>query len=252
MTSLEKYKNRNARYNLLLKKQKKGINNISTLRFIIFVLALIILIETYIIKRFYLFEIVILIAAVLFCYLAYLQKNIESRKRYTVALCEINETSIKRLKGDWIYFEDNGEDFIDENHNYSYDLDIFGKGSLFQWINVAYTYMGRQRLKEIFTEKPQKEQNIYDRQSAVKELNQKIYFRQRLGAEGKIILKNKQNPKELFLWIKKRGNYLLKDGVIWFLRFLSMVTTITTLTVVVRIFYYIISAFFDKIGRAHV
>lgn len=244
ITVLEKYKKRNARYNLLLKKHQKGINNISSLRLVIFVLVLVILIETYILKRFYLFEIVILIATVLFCYLAHLQKNTENRKKYITILCEINGTSIKRLNGEWIHFEDTGEDFIDENHNYSYDLDIFGKGSLFQWINVANTYIGRQRLKEIFTEKPQNEQNIYDIQSAVKELEQKIYFRQRLGVEGKIICNNKQNPKELFLWIKKRSNYILKKQVIWFLRFLSMVTAITTLTLVVRIIYYIISALF--------
>ena len=246
ITALEKYKKRSDRYNLLLKKQLKGIINISNLRLVIFVLVLAILIETYILKRFYLFEIVILIATVLFCYLAHLQKNAEIRKKYTTVLCEINGTSIKRLNGEWIHFEDTGEDFIDENHNFSYDLDIFGTGSLFQWINVAYTYIGRQRLKEILTEKPQNEQNIYDRQSAVKELEQKIYFRQRLGVEGKIICNNKHNPKELFLWIKKRSNYILKKQVIWFLRFLSMVTAITTLTLVVRIIYYIISAFFDS------
>ena len=196
------------------------------------------------------FEIVILIAIVLFCYLAYLQKTTENRKKYIAALCEINETSIKRLTGDWIHFEDTGEDFIDKNHNYSYDLDIFGTGSLFQWINVAYTYIGRQRLKQIFTEKPQNKQNIHDRQSAVKELDKKIYFRQRLGVEGKIIFNNKQNPKELFLWMKKRSNCILKNGVIWFLRLLSILTTITTLTLLVRIIYYIISAFFASNKRA--
>ncbi|MBU3153743.1 hypothetical protein LL037_18260 [Clostridium estertheticum] len=222
ITALEKYKKRNARYKLLLKKQQKGVNSISTLPLVIFVLVLVILIETYRLKRFYLFEIVILIAIVLFCYLAYLQKNTENRKKSTAALCEINETSIKRLKGGWIHFEDTGEDFIDENHNYSYDLDIFGKGSLFRWINTAYTYIGRQCLKQIFTEKPQNEQKIYDRQSAVKELEQKVYFRQKLELEGKIMLNNKQNPKELFLWAKKISNHILKNRVVWFLRSLSI------------------------------
>ncbi|MBU3075406.1 DNA mismatch repair protein [Clostridium estertheticum] len=245
ITALEKYKKRNALYNLLIKKQQKGINNISTLRLVTFVLVLVILIETYSLKKFYLFDIVILIATVLFCYLAYLQKNAENRKRYTATLCEINETSIKRLRGDWIHFEDTGEDFIDENHNYSYDLDIFGKGSLFQWINVAYTYIGRQKLKEIFTEKPQNEQSIYDRQSAVKELDQKIYFRQRFEAEGKVICNNKQNPKELFLWIKEINDYILKKQVICFLRIFSMVTALTTLTLVVRIMHYILAVLLD-------
>ncbi|GCD09607.1 MutS family DNA mismatch repair protein [Clostridium tagluense] len=245
MSALEKYKKRRTQYNLWGKKQQKRINNISILRFAIFVLGLIILMRTYTLRRYYLFALVGLGTIILFCYLAYLHKIIENRKKYTDALYEINETSIKRFNGDWKHFEDTGEDFIDENHNYSYDLDIFGKGSLFQWINVAYTYIGRQKLKEIFTEKPQNEQSIYDRQSAVKELEQKIYFRQRLEAEGKIICSNKQNPKELFSWIKERNNYILKKQVIWFLRIFSMVTTITTLTVVVRIMDYVLAALFD-------
>ncbi|MBZ9635761.1 hypothetical protein [Clostridium sp. FP1] len=200
MSALKKYKKRKTQYNLLGKKQQKRINNISILRFVIFVLGFIILIRTYTLRRYYLFALIGLVTIILFCYLAYLHKIMENRKKYTTALYEINETSIKRFNGDWKHFEDTGEDFINENHNYSYDLDIFGKGSLFQWINVAYTYIGREKLKEIFTEKPQNEQSIYDRQSAVKELEQKIYFRQRLEAEGKIVCSNKQNPKELFSW----------------------------------------------------
>ncbi|MBW9156456.1 DNA mismatch repair protein [Clostridium tagluense] len=245
MSALKKYKKRKTQYNLLGKKQQKRINNISILRFVIFVLGLIILIRTYTLRRYYLFALVGLVTIILFCYLAYLHKIMENRKKYTTALYEINETSIKRFNGDWKHFEDTGEDFINENHNYSYDLDIFGKGSLFQWINVAYTYIGREKLKEIFTEKPQNEQSIYDRQSAVKELEQKIYFRQRLEAEGKIVCSNKQNPKELFSWIKERNNYILKKPVIWFLRIFSMVTTLTTLTVVVRIMDYVLAALFD-------
>ncbi|MGH4123905.1 MAG: MutS family DNA mismatch repair protein [Clostridium sp.] len=243
--ALKKYKKRKTHYNLLVKKQQKRIDNISTFRFVIFVLGLIISIRTYTVGRYYLFALIVLGTIILFCYLAYLHKRIENRKKYTAALYEINETSIKRFKGEWNHFQDTGEDFIDENHNYSYDLDIFGKGSLFQWINVAYTYIGRQKLKEILTEKPENEQSIYHRQAAVKELEQKIYFRQRLEAEGKINCSNKENPKELFLWIKERNNYILKKQVIWLLRIFSMVTTITTLTLVVRIIDYVLAALFD-------
>lgn len=244
ISALKKYEKRKAQYNLLLKKQQKRIDKISTLRLVIFVLGLAILIGAYILRRYYLFDLLVLVVIVLFCYLAYLHKSIENRNKYIAALYEVNESSIKRLKGDWKLFEDTGGEFIDENHNYSYDLDIFGRGSLFQWINVARTYMGRQKLKEMLTEKPKNEQNIYYRQSAVKELEKKIYFRQRLEAEGKII-NNSQNLKELFLWIKERSNYILKKQVIWGLRIFSMVTAITTLTLVVRIIDYVLAALLD-------
>lgn len=245
IAALKKYEKRKSQYNLLHKKQEKRIGNISTLRFVIFVLGLVILIRSYTLRRYYLYSLVILGIIALFCYLAYLHKKIENRKQYTAALYEINETSINRFKGEWKLFEDTGEDFIDDNHNYSYDIDIFGKGSLFQWISVACTYIGRQKLKEILTEKPRDKQIIYDRQCAVKELEQKVYFRQRLGAEGKITYNNKHNPKELFLWIKERSNYILKKQVIWFLRILSTITTLTSITLVVKIIDYVLAALFD-------
>lgn len=236
MTSaLKKYEKRKTKYNLLFKKQQKCIDNVSNLRLGIFVLGIIVLIRMYILKIPFLFDSIVLVMIILLFYLAYLHKNMENKKRYLAALYEINETSIKRLKGEWKNFKDIGEDFIDKNHNYSYDLDIFGKGSLFQWINTSHTYIGREKLKKILTEKPQNEQNIYGRQSAIIELGQKIYFRQRLEAEGKIINNDNQDPKELFSWIKERSNYILKKQVIWGLRILSIVTTLTSLTLVVRI-----------------
>ena len=176
ISTLKNYDKRKAKYNILIKKQEKYMKNISILRFFIFVLGLVILIRAYILRSYLLFSLVLLSTIVLICYYGYLYKSIENKKKYVAILIEVNETSIKRLNGEWKLFKDTGEDFVDKNHSYSYDLDILGKTSLFQWINVANTYLGRQKLKEILTERPPNEYNIYDRQSAVKELAQKIYF----------------------------------------------------------------------------
>ena len=248
--ALKEYKKRKKKYNLLLKKQEKYIDNLNNLRFVTFVLGFIILIRMYILKRHFMFNFIVLVVVILLFYLTYLYKKVERKKNYLSVLYEVNKTSIKRLEGEWKTFQDMGEDFIDKNHNYSYDLDVFGKGSLFQWINTAHTHIGRQKLKKILTEKPQNKQNIYDRQSAVLELGQKIYFRQRLEAEGKVICNNRQDPKELFLWMKQRNNYILKNKVIWILRILSVITTITTLTLLVKMLYYILSVFFGTYKSA--
>lgn len=245
ISTLKNYEKRKTKYNILLKKQEKYLKNISILQSFIFVLGLVILIRAYLLRSYLLFYLVLLSIIILMCYCGYLFKNIENKKKYVAILYEVNETSIKRLNGEWKLFEDTGEDFVDKNHSYSYDLDIFGRTSLFQWINVANTYLGRQKLKEILTERPPNEYNIYDRQSAVKELAQKIYFRQRFETEGKFISNNKHNPKELFLWLKERSSYILKKQIIWALRILSTVTALTTLTLVVRTIDFMISFLFD-------
>lgn len=250
ISALKEYKKRKIKYNLLFKKQEKYIGNLSNLRFAAFVLGLTILIIMYILRKHFIFDFIVLVMIILFCYLTYLHKKMERKKNYLNVLYEINKTSIKRLEGQWKNFQDMGEDFIDKNHNYSYDLDVFGKGSLFQWINTAHTHIGRQKLKEILTEKPENKQNIYDRQSAVIELGQKIYFRQRLEAEGKVIYSNRQDPKELFLWMKQRSNYILKNQVTWTLRILSVITTITSLILLVKLLYYLSSVFFNTYKSA--
>lgn len=125
------------------------------------------------------------------------------------------------------------------------NLDIFGKGSLFQWMNVSHTYIGREKLKEILTKKPEKEQIIYSRQSAVKELSDKIHFRQRLEVEGKIISNNIENLDELYIWMKKRNNFIIKTELIWVLRILSTITAITTLTLILKIMKFLLALFLD-------
>lgn len=123
----EKYEKRKSRYFLLLKRQQKNLNNISILRFYMFLFEFAILIISYIKNNCYLFYFGILITVLLFCYSGALYQVIKNKKLYINALYDVNDTSIKRLTGEWKSFEDDGEDFIDKNHNYSYDLDVFGK-----------------------------------------------------------------------------------------------------------------------------
>lgn len=233
--SLKKYEKRKAKYYLLLKKQQKDVDNINILKLIILMMGVVVLIISYTLRSYQLFYFNILVIIISLCYLSYLYIRIENKNKYITALYEVNEASIKRLSEEWKNFKDVGKEFIDEKHNYSSDLNIFGQGSLFQWINATHTYVGRNKLKEILTEKPLNDQNIYDKQLAVKELAHKIGFRQRFESEGKIGVNGKQNPKELFLWVKERNNYIIKKSIIWVLRIFSLVTAIASLTLLVRI-----------------
>ncbi len=88
-------------------------------------------------------------------------------------LIAINEKNIKRITGEWCSFEDIGEEFIDNNHSYSTDLDIVGKKSIFQMLNSSHTYYGREGFaKDLLN--PQFTQNdIKKRQDSIVELRDK-------------------------------------------------------------------------------
>lgn len=99
--------------------------------------------------------------------------------RYQQAYREVMVRYEKRLDGSWKDFPDTGTEFAESSitdKEVAGDLDIFGKNSLFQYMNVAATALGRRRLAEdlsrhladcSYQETPE---TIVKRQDAVREL----------------------------------------------------------------------------------
>ena len=71
------------------------------------------------------------------------------RKDYLKKKIEINQQELRALQYDFSDF-DNGKEYIDPSHLYTFDLDIFGEHSLFQYINRTSTPIGKQRLANWF------------------------------------------------------------------------------------------------------
>ena len=122
---------------VLIKKQSRNISIISNLRLLIFVLGTIFTVVLYYKKNYYLTIGIFLGFLILFIWVASIHNKVINNKKYSSALFEINLKSLKRLKGEWTSFSDSGEEFVDNNNKYTGDLDIFGKNSLFQWINFC-------------------------------------------------------------------------------------------------------------------
>jgi hypothetical protein len=95
----------------------------------------------------------------------------------------INQDELKFLNGNYQDFP-TGAEHIPEGHLYANDLDIFGKASLFQFINRTESEMGSWQLAQ-YLQFPAEQKLIIDRQVAVKELLQKIEWIQDLQAKGK-------------------------------------------------------------------
>ncbi len=94
----------------------------------------------------------------------------------------INENELKFLAGNYHHFS-TGIQYEIGNHLYANDLDIFGKASLFQYINRCTSEMGQLRLAK-YLQFPASIDLIYQRQHAVKELSKKIEWIQNLQAKG--------------------------------------------------------------------
>jgi hypothetical protein len=76
-----------------------------------------------------------------------------------------------------------GERFRDANHPYSEDLDIFGKGSLFELLTTARTQMGERRLAD-WLRAPADAATIRERQQMIAELREKLDLREAAAVIG--------------------------------------------------------------------
>ena len=79
---------------------------------------------------------------------------------------QVLENEVAFFHNDYSPFDD-GAEFIDPHHQYSYDLDIFGTSSLFNRINRTITYKGKITLSQKLTNLPTDMDVIYERQEAI-------------------------------------------------------------------------------------
>ena len=76
---------------------------------------------------------------------------------------------VSALGGDYSSF-DSGKEYINPQHEYSYDLDVFGEKSLYQRINRTVTKIGRDRLAEKLAHLNTDKKNILEAQEAIVDL----------------------------------------------------------------------------------
>jgi hypothetical protein len=93
------------------------------------------------------------------------------------------ERSLARIEDRWAGGGEFGDRFRDEHHLYANDLDLFGRGSLFELLSTARTQDGEARLAAWLLA-PASAEEIAERQGAVAELAQTVDLRERMAVAG--------------------------------------------------------------------
>lgn len=125
------------------------------------------------------------------------------RQRYK-RLVTINEEELKIAQGDFFDRKD-GREFQDPKHFFSLDIDLFGKGSFFQFVNRTAVKEGTQKLVELLLANDIEE--IEERQKAIKELSQKPQWRQNYMAIAQGV-EVEQSASEIINWLKNYKPFL--------------------------------------------
>lgn len=88
---------------------------------------------------------------IIFIRLVYADLHNHEQIHFVKTLIGLYQKEIKSLKGEFPFA--NGKDFIDKEHPYTSDLDIFGEGSLFQYLNRTSSDAGAEMLASFLKEK---------------------------------------------------------------------------------------------------
>lgn len=202
---------------------KRTENQLSVLRLVLFVLSLVLF---YVFFAISVGVAVTLLALGLFSlgYLIKYQNGIIKKKEYYQHLITINELELKSLEGDYYSYAD-GSEYLDKNHPYTYDLDIFGRASLFQYLNrtiskpagnmMAYWLTSAAGLNE-----------IKQRQEAVTELKDQTDWRQNLYTLGYEYKDAANHPIPVLAWIQSSFHFFGKRYLRISLILLSLITLI--------------------------
>lgn len=126
-----------------------------------------------------------------------IKKFIQTEKQllYYQCLSKINRNEISALNRDLTAF-DPGNEFIEPHHDYSYDLDLFGAGSMFQFLNRTVTLQGKNRLATLLKKTQRSSEEIRRRQKGIQELAEEFSWRQYFMAKGMETDGNKDNYNE--------------------------------------------------------
>ncbi len=128
------------------------------------------------------------------------------KKDYLEKKIEINEQELSVIDYDTSAF-DGGKEYINSAHLYSYDLDLFGDHSLFQYINRTSTSFGKERLASWFNKHLENKKDIETRQEAVCELAPELKFRQRFRILGLLYKGEAADGKEIAEWAAGKSYY---------------------------------------------
>ncbi|MGH9558765.1 MAG: MutS-related protein [Bryobacteraceae bacterium] len=162
------------------------------------------------------------------------------------------ERAIARLGNDWIGRGNQGERFRDPKHVYADDLDLFGRGSLFELLSTARTQAGEAALAKWLLA-PGERAEILARQQAVAELCPRVDLREELALVGEDI-RAAADAKSLATWGEQpplpfiRGARIVAPALalavlitlaLWFAQVSSLAPLFAVLLVEVVFFYTI-------------
>jgi len=143
----------------------------------------------------------------------------------------------QEISGNWKSFY-TGKEFIDPAHSFTSDLGVFGRFSIFQYINRAESPLARKRMAQWLSEEILSAESIERESAIIEELSKHPEFLFRILAYGSVAGATEDGLKQVKEWSKKddlKGSAIWWFGVRFALPALSIVALICSIYGVISI-----------------
>jgi len=174
-----------------------------------------------------------LVLTVAFIWLIRLHGKLFDEKITLENLVKINGAEVDAFAGNYSS-QPEGTEYINPRHHYSHDLDLFGEGSIFQFINRGNTFYGKQLLANRLMFPLFSAASIEENQQAIRELSTKVDFRQRIQAIGMEVKDSKTDREQLISWLAQPAILYSKK----LFRYLLIVIPVLTIGLITASFFF--------------
>ncbi len=164
------------------------------------------------------------IAVAGFILLIVVHSKLAQRARQAAERAAVNEEALARLRREWDGLPTVPGDW--PGHAYAHDLDVFGHGSLARLLSTTGTAVGRERLHDWLLE-PAAEDEAARRQESVRELVDRLEFRQRLQVAGRLAGDPDRETLDAFFAWAEAAPWLLRRPLLrWATRLIPAATLV--------------------------
>lgn len=144
----------------------------------------------------------LIVPALLYVILAAVHEFVLRRKKRAEVAGDFYRRGIARIEDRWAGTGQTGESFHERDYLYAEDLDLFGKGGLFQLLSQARLPMGEEQLAE-WLGRPSDLPAILERQKLVEELRANLELREYLAVTTEA-LQARLDPQTLLGWAEAK------------------------------------------------
>ena len=217
------YSERKQHYTNLADIEKKWLRRIAWLRLFVFIVFIFFSVKIFGEKGILFFFPAMLFFSGFIVLVMQSVKRASKGKHYR-SLLKLNTSELKAQNYDFSEF-DGGLEYNNRDHAFVFDLDIFGPGSLFQYLNRSFSQSGRDKLAAYFSNLLNKKEIIYGRQDAIKDLSTRFDWIQNFQALCMQLEENDFDRAILKDWLRDESP-IFKNMLFSFLAYIFPVISI--------------------------